>query len=151
MQTAAARAVMMAIVVAFLVGLTGLAPAVQAGERPTGVWRMADGKVTVKVSPCGTGYCGTVIGLRKPRDGKGRPRLDKENPDPALRSRPVVGLTILRDMRETGANDWTGTIYNPDDGRTYSSNMRLQGADTMRVQGCVAAVFCKSMKFIRVN
>ena len=151
MQTAAARAVMMAIVVAFLVGLTGLAPAVQAGERPTGVWRMADGKVTVKVSPCGTGYCGTVIGLRKPRDGKGRPRLDKENPNPALRSRPVIGLTILSNMKANGEGRWSGTIYNPDDGHTYSSSMQLLGPTMMKVNGCVAGVLCKSLKFVRVQ
>jgi uncharacterized protein (DUF2147 family) len=138
----------MAVLVTAPLGLSGT---VMAGGQPTGLWRMADGKVTVKVSPCGPNYCGTVVALRKPHDGKGRPRVDKENPNPALRKRPVIGLTILRNMQVAGTNYWTGTIYNPDDGNTYSSNMQLQGGNTMRVQGCVASVFCKSMKFIRVN
>ena len=128
-----------------------LAGPASADPGATGLWRMSNGKVTVKVAPCGAKLCGTVVALKKPRDDKGRPRLDKENPNAALRRRPVVGLTILSNMQPAGENYWTGTIYNPDDGNTYSSNMQLQGSNTMRVQGCVASVFCKSMKFIRVN
>ena len=117
----------------------------------TGVWRMENGRVTVKVSPCGGNLCGTVVGLKKPLDREGKPRLDKENPNPTLRNRPVIGLTILSNMKPRGEGYWTGTIYNPDDGNTYSSNMTLQSQDTMRVKGCVAGVFCRSMKFIRVE
>ena len=115
-----------------------------------GVWRLSNGKVTVRVAPCGAHLCGTVVALKKPRDDKGRPRLDKENPNPALRSRPVIGLTILSNMRAGGDGYWTGTIYNPDDGNTYRSEMTLQNSTTMKVDGCIA-IFCKSMKFVRVQ
>lgn len=140
-----------AIIAVTLAGLAALAMPAFAGEDATGIWRMSNGKVTVKVAPCGGKLCGTVVGLKKAHDDKGRPRLDKENPNPALRKRPVIGLTILSNMQADGQNYWTGTIYNPDDGKTYSSNMQLQNANTMKVQGCVAAVLCKSMKFVRVN
>lgn len=140
-----------AITAVISAGILALAAPVRADQGATGVWRMSNGKVTVKVLPCGAKLCGTVVALKKPRDDKGRPRLDKENPNPALRRRPVIGLTILSNMQANGQNYWTGIIYNPDDGNTYSSNMQLQGPNTMRVQGCVASVFCKSMKFVRVN
>lgn len=132
-----------------LLALAGTGPAM-AGD-VAGVWRMANGKVTVRVDKCGANLCGTVIGLKKAHDDKGRPRLDKENPNPALRRRPVIGLTILSNMRESGSGTWQGTIYNPDDGNTYSSWMKLLEPGTMRVDGCVAGVFCKSMKFVRVD
>ena len=45
------------------------------------------------------------------------------------------GLTILSNMRPDGRNFWTGTIYNPDDGNTYRSKMKLQNANTMKVDG----------------
>lgn len=131
-------------------GFAGVAGNAFAGTPATGVWKLDNGKVTVKVSPCGGNLCGTVIGLKKPRDDKGRPRLDKENPDKALRSRPVIGLTILSNMKPDGSNRWNGTIYNPDDGNTYRSRMKLQNASTMKVEGCVV-VFCNSMKFVRVE
>lgn len=85
--------------VAALCGLFALTGPAVASEGVSGVWRMANGKVTVKVVPCGSNLCGTVVGLKKPRDDKGRPRLDKENPNPALRRRPVIGLTILSNMK----------------------------------------------------
>jgi uncharacterized protein (DUF2147 family) len=134
-----------------VLGLAVAAGPALAADGATGTWRLSDGKVTVKVTPCGTRLCGRVVALRKPRDGKGRPRLDKENPNPALRARPVIGLTILSNMRASGEGRWSGTIYNPDDGNTYSSRMQLLGPTTMRVDGCVAGVLCKSMKFIRVD
>jgi uncharacterized protein (DUF2147 family) len=134
---------------AMVAGLAWSGPAL--ASEATGVWKLENGRVTVRVTPCGSNLCGTVVALKKPRDDKGRPRLDKENPNPALRSRPVIGLTILSNMKSKGDGYWTGTIYNPDDGNTYSSQMTLQNANTMKVKGCVAAVLCKSMKFVRVE
>ena len=141
----------MVAVAAVSLGLAVVAGPARAVDGATGTWRLSSGKVTVRVSPCGGGLCGRVVALRKPRDDKGRPRLDKENPIPALRSRPVIGLTILSNMRANGQGTWSGTIYNPDDGNTYSSSMQLLGPSTMKVNGCVVGVFCKSMKFIRVD
>lgn len=141
----------MVAVAAVGLGLAVAAGSAWAADGAKGTWRLSNGKVTVKVSPCGEGLCGRVVALRKPRDDKGRPRLDKENPNPSLRSRPVIGLTILSNMRASGEGTWSGTIYNPDDGNTYSSSMQLLGPSTMKVNGCVAGVFCKSMKFIRVD
>lgn len=134
-----------------ILGGLGFSMPAAAETNATGTWRLENGKVTVRVSPCGSNLCGTVVALKKPRDDKGRPRLDKENPNPSLRQRPVIGLTILSNMKAKGEGYWTGTIYNPDDGNTYSSYMSLQSPDTMRVKGCVASVFCKSMKFVRVQ
>lgn len=141
------KTVAMAAVLAGVLGLSGPAT---ASDEATGTWRMSNGKVTVRVTQCGSNLCGKVVALKKPRDDKGRIRRDKENPNPALRSRPVVGLTILSNMKEVSNGYWKGTIYNPDDGNTYRSEMRLQNARTMRVDGCVS-VFCKSMNFVRVD
>ena len=147
------KSVMMRIhlgLAAALLGLWGLNVSAVAGDVAAGVWRLENGKVTVRVSPCGGNLCGKVVALKKPRDDKGRLRRDKENPNAALRSRPVVGLTILSNMKPRSDGVWSGTIYNPDDGNTYRSEMKLQNANTMKVEGCLA-VFCKSMKFVRIQ
>lgn len=142
---------MAAAAVAVALGLGLAAGPVLAADSAAGTWRLSSGKVTVRVAPCGAHLCGKVVALKKPRDDKGRLRRDKENPNPALRSRPVIGLTILSNMRSTGEGHWSGTIYNPDDGNTYSSHMQLMGAGSMKVDGCVAGVFCKSMTFVRID
>ena len=120
-----------------------------AGVTPYGTWSM--GKVTVKVTDCGGGLCGTIVGLKEPISKiDGKPKVDRENPDEAKRTRPLIGLPILIDMKPAGDAKWQGAIYNPDDGRTYSATVKLNG-DTMKVQGCVASVFCKTNNFVRIN
>jgi uncharacterized protein (DUF2147 family) len=133
--------------VVFAVLLTAALPA-QAGD-PSGLWRLSDGKVTVKVSNCGKGLCGRIVALKKPLDKHGNPKLDKENPNPALRSRPVIGLSLLQDMQPSGEGHWEGAIYNPDDGRTYAAKMTVNG-DVMKVKGCIV-VFCKTKEFQRLQ
>ncbi len=127
----------------------GAASAAVAGGDPIGTWRMDSGKVTIEVTQCGENFCGTIVGLDKPLNKRGKPKRDRENPDKALRKRPVIGLTIINDMRPAGDNRWKGTIYNADDGKTYDSNMKLKNEDVMIVEGCVL-VFCKDMTFERV-
>jgi uncharacterized protein (DUF2147 family) len=127
------------------VGSHGLALADEA----TGIWAMDNGKVTVRVSSCGDALCGRIVALQKPLDKQGNPKLDKDNPNPALRKRPMVGLTLFRDLKPAGDNRWEGQIYVPDDGKTYDAVIDVSG-DVMKVKGCVV-VFCKSRKFVRVD
>ena len=108
----------------FSLVLPGLA---WADEGPSGIWKLNSGKVTVRIMPCGPSLCGAIVALAKPLDKKGRPKVDKENPNESLRSRPLMGLTILANMKPAGESKWRGTIYNADDGRTYSSYMNLSG------------------------
>lgn len=130
----------------FTVVLSGLA---LADEAASGIWMLNSGKVTVRIAPCGASLCGAIVGLAKPLDKKGSPKVDKENPKESLRKRPLMGLTIMANMKPAGGNKWRGTIYNADDGRTYSSYMDLSG-NKMKVKGCVGP-FCKTMVFVRQN
>jgi uncharacterized protein (DUF2147 family) len=125
--------------------------AMSRAEEPYGTWAMSSGKVIVKVSDCGGSLCGVIVGLKEPISKiDGKPKVDRENPDPAKRKRPVIGLSILIGMKPDGNNKWSGAIYNPDDGKTYSASVRLDG-DTMKVKGCVAAIFCKTNNFVRAD
>ena len=64
-----------------------------------------------------------------PRDPQGQLDLDKKNPDPALRQRPLCGLTIFWSLRSTGPDRWTnGWFYNPKDGKTYNISAELRSA-----------------------
>jgi uncharacterized protein (DUF2147 family) len=130
----------------FYVVLSGLAVA-EDGAR--GVWRLDSGKVTVRIASCGDSLCGAIVGLAKPLTKGGHPKVDDENPNPSLRNRPLMGLTVLANMRPTGGNKWKGTIYNADDGRTYSSYIDVSGK-RMKVKGCIGP-FCKTMIFVRLN
>ena len=107
----------------------------------TGVWLTQAGDARVRVSRCGAGICGVVVGLRDPiNPATGRPQVDDKNPNPALARRPIIGLPLFTEMRAAGPNKWSGQIYNADDGGSYASNVSVSGPDTLRVEGCVGPI-----------
>ena len=123
----------------------------QGAEAATGLWQTQAGDARVRVSKCGGALCATVASLRDKIDPRtGRPAVDDKNPDPAKATRPMVGLHLFIDMRPTGANRWSGQIYNADDGKTYASNVSVAGPDTPKVEGCVGA-FCGGENWSRVG
>lgn len=120
-----------------------------AVESPTGVWRMSNGSVTVKIANCGPSLCGQIVGLKRPLDKAGKPKTDRKNPNPSLRSRPMIGLTVFNNMQETGTNKWKGSIYNADDGSTYRATAELAG-DRFTVKACWGPI-CKKIRFNRIE
>ena len=106
---------------------------------PSGVW-LFDGKVAVQIYKCKTRLCGRILWLQVPRDPQGALDVDKNNPAPALRTRRLCGLTIIRGLKALGGNTWGGgTLYNPDDGITYNLSAELASDNKI-----VARVFLTS-------
>ncbi|MEL7538182.1 MAG: DUF2147 domain-containing protein [Pseudomonadota bacterium] len=62
------------------------------------------------------------------------PMLDTENPDPALRSRDLLGVPFITGFRFDGEDRWRdGRVYAPDNGRTYRGTLWVEdGALKMR-------------------
>src|SRR3954451_17719503 len=117
-----------------------LAPAASAQNTtdPTGIWLTQNGDARVRVSRCGGGICGVVVGLREPNDpATGKPQVDDKNPNPSLARRPMIGLPLFSSMQSTGPGKWSGKIYNADDGGTYASNVSVAGPDSLKVEGCL--------------
>ncbi|HEY0234424.1 MAG TPA: DUF2147 domain-containing protein, partial [Afipia sp.] len=92
----------------------------QDAASAAGVWETEKGDAHVRVSPCGSALCGKIVSLRDPIDPQtGKAQVDDKNPNPALASRPMIGLSLFNSMRPTGPGSWAGLIYNADDGRYY--------------------------------
>ncbi len=123
----------------------------QGAAEPTGIWMTQAGDARVKVSKCGGGICGVIVGLRDPIDpSTRRPAVDNKNPNPSLATRPMIGLPLFSGMQPSGPNKWSGQIYNADDGNSYASSVSLPGPDTLRVEGCVGAL-CGGENWTRVG
>ncbi|MFZ2998051.1 DUF2147 domain-containing protein [Sphingobium sp.] len=119
----------------------------QAAEPVTGRWATVEGKAIVQIAPCGRELCGRIEKIVKPTPG--RPHTDTNNPDPALRSRPLVGLPLLTGFADAGAH-WKGTIYDPESGKSYTSKMSRNKDGTLKVQGCIA-FFCKTQTWTAIR
>lgn len=118
-----------------LASVLGLASAAEALNGTS--WRTASGNGIVRMEPCdGNRLCGVITRVM------GSPvTTDARNPDPALRARPLVGVRILTGFTPNGPGRWTGgRIYNPEDGRSYRSELRTLPNGTLEVKGCVGPV-----------
>ena len=117
--------------------LAVLVPAARAqAPSATGGWLSEDGKGVIEIYPCGGKLCGKLAWLAEP-NSDGKPKLDRNNPDPALRRQPLCGLTMLRDFRQLEPNRWgDGLIYNPENGKTYHATLTLDG-NQLKLRGYV--------------
>jgi uncharacterized protein (DUF2147 family) len=109
-----------------------------------GVWKTETGEAKVEIFMCGAKICGRIIWLKNPvytdsRDGEvGAPVIDRKNHDPALKSRPVLGLRILEGFTLEGENTWAnGTCYDPKNGKTYRGKINLKATDRLELRGYI--------------
>lgn len=131
--------------IAALVIWNMLAGAAAAGpaDDALGLWLTQSGNGVIEITRCGESVCGRVVG------GRGE-RLDVNNRDRALRSRELMGITILSGHRE-GPEGWVGgRIYNPEDGASYRSNLAPGPGGTLRVTGCLGP-FCRTQVWTRTT
>jgi len=120
-----------------------VAGAATAAPQPiTGRWLTPEGKAIVEVAPCGAQLCGRIARVLKPRPGG--PAVDVNNPDKALRTRPIQGISILTGFAAAG-DRWKGRIYDPESGRTYRSEL-VRAGGTLKVKGCWGP-FCRSQEW----
>jgi uncharacterized protein (DUF2147 family) len=109
-----------------------------------GIWRTEMDESKVEVFRCGDKICGKIIWLKSPlftdsRDGVvGTPLNDFNNPDPALKSWPILGLQVLEGFTAVGENSWgNGTCYDPKSGKTYRGKIRLAAPDRLELRGYI--------------
>lgn len=112
-----------------------------------GEWMNAEKDARFEIYKTDNQYFGKIIW------GTGGDTQDSKNPDPKLRSRDLVGLTILKNFVFEGGNSWTdGTIYNPKEGKTYSCKLTLIATNKLAVRGFVGfSLFGKTETWTKIN
>ena len=121
-----------------------VAQAAIAAESPAGIWLTEEKNSKIRIAPCGKALCATVLWAK----GGG---VDDQNPDPSLRTRPVVGLALSRDIRSDGKGGWQGSMYNPENGKTYKTTLTPKGRE-LEVGGCVlGGLICGSETWARTG
>ncbi|MBP7283300.1 MAG: DUF2147 domain-containing protein [Leptospiraceae bacterium] len=125
------------------------AGSLSANDKILGKWATEGGKSHVELSKCGDAICGTIVWLKEPnypadatpvKEGKataGSPKVDTENPNAALRTKPIVGLTFLKGFKYNSEDDeWTeGEIYDPESGKLYVGELKMNGDNSLKLNG----------------
>jgi uncharacterized protein (DUF2147 family) len=109
-----------------------------------GQWKSDGDRSAIDIYGCGEKLCGKVAWLKNPNyvssnDGPvGTPKVDRKNPDPTLRNRPIIGLQEIEGLTATGDNRWKhGTCYDPESGNSYQCKIYLDTPDRLEVRGFI--------------
>jgi uncharacterized protein (DUF2147 family) len=119
------------------------APIPAGGAPILGVWLTEGGKSLVDITESGGVYSGRILWLDEPLQGPkdaepGKPKRDLNNPAPAQRNQPLVGLRMLRDFRRVADNKWErGRVYDPEKGKEYKCTLTLRDPNALVVHGYV--------------
>src|SRR5688500_9344236 len=120
------------------VAVTAMAFPAHAADPVEGEWLVQSGSAKVRIGPCAgraDRMCGLIFWVRDPKEAAAK---DANNPDPKLRTRPIMGLPLIRDFKAAGPGRWTGgKIYDPNNGKTYDSKLSLNRDGTLKVEGCI--------------
>jgi uncharacterized protein (DUF2147 family) len=88
-----------------------------------------DGKISIYKQ--GEKYFGKVSA------GKNGEKKDVNNPDEKLRTQSIIGSVILKDFEFSGKYWENGTIYDPNNGKTYSCNIKIKKPNELEIRGFI--------------
>lgn len=115
------------------------------GDAILGVWTTQEKEARIEIYACGPWYCGKISWLKEPnypqddnRGMRGLPVVDRDNPDPGLRNRPLLGLRLMEGFSYEGPNQWKdGRIYNPENGKFYKAKIKLVSPNRLKLRGFI--------------
>jgi uncharacterized protein (DUF2147 family) len=127
------QSVLLAIIFLPLTALADIAP-----EFVEGVWLSADGSGWIKIELGDKGLIGSIAGSPDETGDRQPSDTDVLNPDPALRDRLLLGLTIMDGFTYAGEGKWkNGRIYDPNSGKTYKCKVTLVSESTLELRGYI--------------
>jgi uncharacterized protein (DUF2147 family) len=115
-------------------------------EGQIGRWVTASGNLEVEIAPCEHAICGTVVKVLA-NQSMSQPEAAMPPADPQA----ALGMKILTGFVPSGSAEWSGEIYNRENGKTYSCVMTLTGQDELKVRPYVVLpLFGKTQVWHRV-
>lgn len=94
-----------------------------------GLWWTQDRDGVVRIAPCDTGLCGTVLGVTNFRpDGSALSDLHGQS---------RCNLQIIPDGKVGDDGVWDSHITNPDDGKVYTITLRVDADGRLRMRGYI--------------
>lgn len=135
-----------------IVLLLALTFKLSAQDITKGTWYNEEKSAKVQFYETNGKLFGKIVWLKEPvRNGK--PRTDEFNPNEKLKSNPLMGLVFLKGFKKDGEKAWEdGTIYDPKNGKTYSSNMKLVSPTQLDVRGYIGiSLIGRTSKFTKAD
>jgi len=84
-------------------------------------------------------YEGKIVWLKYPNHPDGTPKYDEKNPNPELRKVKSDQVVLLKNfVFDEKNNEWnSGTIYDPEEGKTYKCKLTFETSVKLKVRGYI--------------
>lgn len=123
-------------VIALLVSVFGTQLVKAQSDKIEGLWLNEEKDARIQIYKARDGkFYGKIVWLRDPMEN-GKPKTDKKNPKENLKNQPLVDLVILKGFNMDGNTYEDGTIYDPQNGKTYDCKMTYKGK-TLAIRGFI--------------
>ena len=126
--------IQLVLLITAMLGLNALTHA--QTDKIEGFWFNDKKDAKIQIYKAGNGkFYGKIVWLKEPlKDGK--IKADDKNPKANLKSQPLVNLIIPKEFEKDGDVYTEGTIYDPDNGKTYDCKMTYRGK-TLAIRGFI--------------
>lgn len=110
---------------------------VPKNELICGKWELSENNLIVQVYMADNKFMAKIIWFR---NTDGQPMdywKDDKNPDPKLRNRKILGMSVLQDLiYEPETNSWeNGMIYDSKHGRDWNASAYIDKEGLLRIKG----------------
>jgi len=127
--------------------------AANAQGKICGKWQSTDKTLRIQVYMEDNQYKANIIWFS---DTEGKPMdywTDRHNPDPALRSRKILGMSVLSGLKyDPDKNTWEeGMVYDSKHGREWNASANIDKNGMLRVRGYWHFKFIgRTMDFVKI-
>jgi uncharacterized protein (DUF2147 family) len=111
---------------------------------PEGLWLTEDQAGRIRIEKCGNEMWGFLAWQKSAK-------TDVNNPNPVMHNRSLLGAPLLISMKPADDDHWEGNVYNPRDGKTYSSKMAMLPSGKLEIKGCVMGILCGGENWTRLT
>lgn len=114
------------------------APGTAASEQICGKWQSVDKNLVIAVYKENNEFRAKIVWFDDDDDTKEMDYwTDKRNPDPALRTRKILGMNVLEKLiYDSKNNSWEdGMIYDATHGRSWNSSAYINKEGLLKVKG----------------
>ena len=95
------------------IGFLNIVQAQQPSDKIVSSWFNEDQTGKIEIYKAGETYSGKIVWLAELEKNPGRSPKDKNNPNPELRNRNILGMDIITGLQYSGGKWINGTIYTP--------------------------------------
>jgi uncharacterized protein (DUF2147 family) len=120
-------------------------------ERIEGVWLNHLENAEVEIFQRDGKFYGKNVWIDIPQNIDINFPTDKNNPDPKLRDRKIIGLEIITNVDFSNGVWQNGKLYSPKNGQTVDCSLKISGDNQILYVTVSKGFFSKTLEWTRVN